>query len=154
STIKEEVNSLRNTPDMGVKTYVIDGYVYVDTNHNGAPDAGEGLANAAVRAGPTYVAYTSANGYYQVRVPVGPYDVGHTPPAGYSTSTPTTTVTLPPATSVSFVDSPKPGGWISAHVWIDSDGNQLQGAGEQNASGIAVNLSPGASTVYTDANGN
>jgi len=156
STVREEINSLRNTPDMGQPTSVLDGYVYNDANHNGAFDTGleSGLANAAVRAGPTYVAYTSPTGYYQLHVPAGTYDVSHSPPLGYTTATPTTSVTLPPAASVSFADNARAGGWITAHAWLDTDGNGSQGAGEQNASAIAVNLSPGSSTVYTDANGN
>ena len=157
SRIQQQVNSLRNTPDLGVRTYVIDGYVFSDANHNRVRDGGEaGVANAAVRAGGTYVAYTSSTGYYQLRVPAGSYAVRHTPPAGFGiySSPDSVSVTVPPAASASFADTARAGGWVSAHVWVDTDGDGIEDAGESPASGIAVSVSTAASNNWTDANGN
>ena len=157
SRIQQQVNSLRNTPDLGARTYTVDGYVFSDLNHNHFRDGGEpGVPNASVRAGGTYVAYTAASGYYQLHIPAGSYAIRHSPPQGYGLfmSPDSIVVSVPPGTSASFADTAASGGWVNAHAWIDTDGDGFEDPGEPPASGMAVIPTPGTGTNWTDASGN
>lgn len=157
TTMQAQVNSLRNTPNFGAPTYVVDGYVFDDLNENGVKDTGEpGLAGSAVRAGGTYVAYTASTGYYQLRLPQGSHVMRHTPIAGYGNfrNPDSVTVSIPPGTSVSFPDTARSGGNITVHVWRDEDGDGIEDAGEAGLAGRALTLTPGTGTAYTDASGN
>ena len=157
AVLQQQVNSLRNTPDAGARTYTLDGYVYDDQDRDHERDAAEpGLANVAVRASGTYISYTSPTGYFQMRVPAGAYTLRHTPPTGYGpfNSPDSFLVAVPPASAHSFGDTARAGGWVSVHVWIDEDGNGSEDASERPASAVAVSTVPGSGATYTDADGN
>ena len=137
---------------MGSPEYGVDGYVFDDLNKNGTQDAGElGVAGARVTLGP-YATTTAGNGYFLVPAPQGTYTLRHTPPANYGvfTSPDSFVVTVPPATSRSFADTARAGGWITSHAFEDVNSNGIQDVGEQNMSGIKFTLSFMNQTGYTN----
>ena len=157
TTLSTQINALRSTPDWGAATYAVSGFVYDDQNRNRTMDTGDvGLAGATVRLG-SYVGYTSAAGYFSLRVPNGTYTIRHTPPSGYGVySSPDSfavTVASAPVTA-SFADTARQGGWVTVHVFEDEDGNGTQDAGEASLSGIECELEPGDLEGYSDINGN
>lgn len=157
TTLSTQINALRSTPDWGAATYAVSGFVYDDQNRNRTMDTGDvGLAGATVRLG-SYIGYTSAAGYFSIRVPNGTYGIRHTPPSGFGVySNPdsfSVTVASAPVTA-SFADTARQGGWVTVHVYEDEDGNGAQDAGEANLSGIECELDPGDLAGYTDINGN
>jgi len=137
--------------------------IWEDTNANGQQDAGEaGIAGVTVQlkdAGGNVIASTStdANGVYGFDVLPGTYSVAVTPPAGYSI-TPTNQgndlsdsdidgggmtgqYTLASGETNNSVD----GGLyrkaeLGDRVWLDTDGDGQQDAGEAGVANVTVNL--------------
>ena len=135
----------------------ISGTVYRDTNRNGVKDTGDiGLGSISVTlrdAGNNVVATTStaADGTYSFPVqPGGSYTVVETQPTGYqsgpehsSNSVAVALVAGTPAT-VNFGES---AGSLAGVVFLDSNNNGIQNAGEIGLPGITLTLSG------TDTNG-
>lgn len=156
--LTSEVNSLRNIPNFGFKTYTVDGYVYNDNNpRNKSRDAGEaGLSGAIVRLGTSYSTTTDAAGYFRFLAPAGTYMLKHTPPAGFgSYSSPDSfSLTVGPATTRSFADTARTGGWVTANVYSDLNTSGTFDAGEPAVSGVKLTFSPGGTVGYSDGSGN
>jgi len=153
--ITTAVRSMRNAPDFGATVYTVDGYVFEDSDFDRARDSGEhGLSGALVRLGSGRAAYTNAAGYYSFRVPAGSYPLRHAPPVGFgSFSSPDSFVIDVAANeSRSFADTSRTGGWITASVWDDTDGNGVWGGSETALSGVTVALAGGGQGV-TNAQG-
>lgn len=149
TTLTSQVNSMRSTPDFGVTTYVVDGYIFDDRNKDHIFNIGDQpLPGVAVRLGNTYVSYTSSTGYYAIRAPAGTYTLRHTPPVGFGvfTAPDSFLVTLPAPVTRSFADTARSGGFVNVRVYEDLDADGTQDTGEQNLSGITVTLA-GASSV-------
>jgi len=151
-----EVNSMRNVPDFGDPLYGVDGYVFNDNNpRNGTKDTGEpGISGASVNLG-IYSATTDANGHYLFQVPKGTYTLRHTPPANFGvyTQPDSFVVTLPPATSKSFADTAKAGGWVHGFAWNDANQNGSFDTGESPLAYVQLTMSGGGGTAFTDASG-
>jgi SdrD B-like domain len=162
--------------------------VWRDDNSNGIQDAGEvGVAGVTVtllNASGQVVATTTtdASGNYKFsNLTPGDYTVRITPPANYTLSakdqggndntdsdfdpiTSTTgTVTLTAGQNRTDVDaglkfSQPTGTTVGDRVWLDSNGDGVQGAGEQGVSNVLVTLYNSAgiavASTYTDVNGN
>ncbi len=120
-----EANSLRNTPSFSFNEYLVSGYVYNDKNKNGVKDGTDvGIEGATVTVGGYLNKDTDANGYYVISVPAGTYDVTHTPAAGYGPyGTTSYSITVPPATTKSFGDTARAGGWAKVYAYNDLDGD-------------------------------
>jgi len=155
--LKTTISSMRNSPLIGPPTYVVDGYVYNDLNHNDIKDAGElGIASTNVRLGNIYTCYTASNGYYFMRAPAGTYTLRHTPAAGYGVwSNPDSFVVTLVNTAIhhNFADTARTGGWVTALAFNDLNGNGVQDPGDPPLSGIPLVITPGTGTVFTDATG-
>lgn len=68
----------------------VSGTLYYDANNNGSMDSGEtGLPYQTIQIG-SYTAYTDANGYYNISLPIGNYTISYTPYGFYSSGTITT----------------------------------------------------------------
>jgi hypothetical protein len=68
----------------------VSGTLFYDINNNGLLDGSEtGLPYQAVQVG-SYTAYTDANGYYTISLPIGTYNITYTPTGFYSSGTITT----------------------------------------------------------------
>ena len=156
TTLTSQINALRSVPDFGVATYTVSGYVYEDANRDHVMNTGDtGLSGVTVRLG-NYIGYTSATGYWALRVPNGTYTLRHTPPTGYGVFTnPDSFVVTVASAAVtrSFGDTARAGDWVTATVYEDEDGDQSKDAGEPYISGIGVRLQPGNTISYTDASG-
>ena len=153
--ITTAVRSMRNAPDFGATVFTVDGYVFEDADFDRTRDSGErGLTGALVRLGSGRAAYTNAAGYYSFRVPAGSYPLRHTAPIGFgSYSSPDSFVVDVAANeSRSFADTSRTGGWITASVWDDTDGNGVWGGSETALSGVTIALAGGGQGV-TDAHG-
>ena len=151
-----EVNSIRNVPNFGRAEFPVDGYVFNDNViPNRAMDAGEpGLANATVRLGP-YGTVTTSSGYFVIRAPAGTYTLRHQPPPGYgvATSPDSFVVTLGPATTHSFADTARAGGWVDISAYDDLDRSGSYDTGEPPMQNVRVTMTPGSQYEYTDAGG-
>jgi prepilin-type N-terminal cleavage/methylation domain-containing protein len=161
TTIATQVNASRSVPNFSTTTYTVSGYVFNDLNTNGMKDGSDvGLANATVRLGGSYVAFTNASGFYQIQAPAGTYVLRHTPPMGYrSAMTPDTFSVVLSSTVVTrnFADAALPGGTVTITAFSDDNLNTFQDTGEKGLPGIKMTISPGSpgdTTGYTDANGN
>jgi prepilin-type N-terminal cleavage/methylation domain-containing protein len=155
TTLRTEVNSMRNTPNVGIPLYVVDGYVFDDKDGDGTlggPDVG--LAGARVQLGPTMIAYTNPAGYFQFRAPAGTYTLRHQPPMGYGVRTwPDSFVVALSSGAVtrSFADSARSGGLVTITVYEDKDGNGVRDVGDDGLPGIGVTLA--GMTAFTGADG-
>ncbi|MCK6394374.1 SdrD B-like domain-containing protein [Zoogloea sp.] len=166
------------------RTAAIGDKVWLDKNANGVQDAGEaGIAGVAVKlldSTGTVVgsATTDANGNYQFsNLAPGDYAVQIAAPAGYFVSPkdqggndatdsdidPTTGKTINTTLSAGETDLTWDAGLyqkasLGDKVWMDTNKNGVQDAGEAGVSGVTVKLldSTGnvVSTATTDANGN
>ena len=68
----------------------VSGTLFYDINNNGILDGAEtGLPYQIVQIG-AYTAYTNANGFYSISLPIGSYTISYTPTGFYSTGTVTT----------------------------------------------------------------
>jgi prepilin-type N-terminal cleavage/methylation domain-containing protein len=157
TVLTTEVNSLRNTPNFGATLYAVDGYVFNDQNKNGSRDAGEpGLASANVHTGSGLSVPTDASGHFLFRLPAGTYTLKHTPPSGYGvlTAPDSFVVTVPPATSRSFADTVRTGGWITSFTFWDVNTNGVYNAGTDSILQIVkITTNPGNDVQYTNNSG-
>jgi uncharacterized repeat protein (TIGR01451 family) len=68
----------------------VSGTLFYDINNNGILDGGEtGLPYQTVQIG-AYTAYTNANGFYSISLPIGTYTISYTPTGFYSSGNITT----------------------------------------------------------------
>ncbi|MDD3328251.1 MAG: SdrD B-like domain-containing protein, partial [Zoogloea sp.] len=156
--------------------------VWEDTNANGVQDAGEaGIAGVTVElkdenGTPVATTTTDANGNYSFTVTPGTYSVAIVAPAGYLVTTPnqgndatdsdinaagqTGPIVLSSGENDPTVDA---GLYRAAElgdrVWLDTNGNGQQDAGEAGVAGVKVTLLDASgnavgSPLTTDANGN
>jgi len=157
TSLTTEVSSMRNKPSFGATTYNVDGYVFNDNVlKNGTRDVGEpGVPGASVRMG-VLSTVTDANGYFLLKPLAGAYTLRHTPPPGYANATNPDSflVTVPPATSRSFADSARAGGWITSFAYNDENSNgAFDAATDTLLRGVPVIVTPGGDIEYTDATG-
>lgn len=158
-------------------------FVWHDKNANGVQDADEtGIASVVVQlknAQGQVVATTTtdAAGAYNFDVNPGTYSVTLLPPAGYTVSAQnqggnsaldsdfdangnTSLITLAPGATNRTIDAGLyQGAQLGDRVWLDSNKNGVQDAGEAGVAGIKVNLLDAngvvvGNAVTTDANGN
>ncbi len=154
--LQAEVNSLRNVPDFGQVEYAVDGFVYDDANTNHVKDGGEsGIPSTAVFLGKTFSTTTDANGYFLFKAPQGTYTLKHQPTAAYGNfnDPDSFVVTVGPPVTKLFADTARSGGWVTAYVYNDLNGNGSQDGGELGKSSVKVTLTPGGDTRYTDGSG-
>jgi hypothetical protein len=153
--LRTEVSSMRNRPDFGAPTFAVDGTVFRDDDQNGVKNGGEpGIPGATVRLG-TLASSTDPTGYFLFRVEAGTYTLRHTPPAGYGvlTQPDSFVVTVGPATTRSFADTLKAGGWVTSFTFDDKNSNAIYDAGDEPMATVQVTLNPGADVKYTDNSG-
>jgi SdrD B-like domain len=155
--LRTSVSTMRNSPEIGPPTHVVDGYIYEDTNHNNLKDGTEaGLGGANVRLGRVYSTYSATNGYFYFRAPSGTYTLRHTPPAGYGvwTNPDSFVVNLTTTTMTrSFGDTTRSGGFVAVHAYNDFNSNGVQDTGEPPLAALRVTLTPGTDVGFTDGNG-
>ena len=147
----------------------ISGHLYVDTNGNGTQNAGEpNLPNIDVlitdSAGGTQTVVTDANGNWTATVTPGSTSANISEadpqfPAGATQSQgtdPTTVTVNPSANSDAGIDGYYVPATLTGHLYIDTNGNGAQNAGEPNLANINVILTTstgGTITVVTNAAG-
>ena len=173
STVTVVVNTSTDAGNDGYQpnSGTVTGHLFIDTNGNGSQDAGEpNLPNVDVvitdSTGATQTVSTDASGNYTASVPAGSttVDVDETDPDFPANHTQTagadpTTVTVPAGGTGNAGDDgyqPNPG-TVTGHLFIDTNGNGNQDAGEPNLPNVDVVItdSTGATqTVSTDASGN
>jgi hypothetical protein len=129
--------------------FTISGIVYVDTNENGARDAGEaGFNGAAVRAaGPSTANSTTAGAgnYLLANLVSGSYTVTLTVPAGhFATTANPVSRTLGPSSIVNFGIAPMHS--ISGNVFVDSNNNKIKDGAEANYT-LGIIITSAAGTV-------
>ena len=136
----------------------VSGHLYVDTDGNGVQDPGEpDLANVDViitdANGVMQTVTTDANGDYIATVPPGltVIDVDETDPdypAGYEQTEGTDPTTVTAVTNMNVFEENNGyylSGEICGHLYIDTNGNGMQDAGEPDLVNVDV--------VITDSNG-
>ena len=147
----------------------VSGHLYIDTNGNGTQDAGEpNLANVDLTItdsnGITQTVTTNAGGNWTATVPPGTTtaDVDDTDPdypTGYiqTEGTDPTTVTAVAGSDTSAgIDGYHLPGTVSGHLYLDSNGNGIQDAGEPDLANVDIIITDSngiTQTVSTDANG-
>ncbi|HEX7308384.1 SdrD B-like domain-containing protein [Lentzea sp.] len=156
-------------------TNSIGDFVWSDTNGNGVQDAGEpGLPGVTVKLSNGATTTTGADGKYLFQgLDDGTYSVCFTLPSGYAFSprdaggddakdsdadgatgcTATTTVGPGKRQDLTLdAGVVPPSNKLGDYVWIDTNRNGVQDAGEPPVAGVTVKLNTGATTT-TDANG-
>ncbi|MCK6396641.1 SdrD B-like domain-containing protein, partial [Zoogloea sp.] len=156
--------------------------VWEDTNANGVQDAGEaGIAGVTVElkdenGTPVATTTTDANGNYSFTVTPGTYSVAIVAPAGYLVTTPnqgndatdsdinaagqTGPIVLSSGENDPTVDAGLyRAAQLGDRVWLDTNGNGQQDAGEAGVAGVKVTLLDASgnavgSPLTTDASGN
>ena len=155
ATLETEINSMRNTPNVGSPMYSVAGYVYNDINGDHVRDAGDvGIPGATVQLGLNFIQYTNSSGFFQFRVPAGNYVLRQTPPMGFGSSMSPDTFLVSVTTSnltYSFADTARHGGMVSITCFNDLNNSGVQDYGEPGLAGVAVAL--GGNTGYTNASG-
>jgi hypothetical protein len=158
--LKSEVNAARSVPDFGATTYSVSGYVYEDKDTDRMMDGSDvGLANAIVRLGNNYIAYTNGAGFFQFHAPAGTYTLKHTPPMGYGSYSAPDTFNLTVANAAltrSFADTARAGGNVTITAWNDNDGNGVRDVSDGPLQGIKFTITPGtpgATTAVSDLSG-
>ncbi len=148
----------------------INGHLYIDTNGNGSQDAGEpDLANVDVvitdSNGDVQTVSTDGNGNYTATVPPGDtitdidesdpdYPAGATQTEG---TDPTTTTAVAGGDTFTENDGFYVPAQINGHLYIDTNGNGSQDAGEPDLANVDVVITDSngdVQTVSTDGNGN
>jgi CshA-type fibril repeat protein len=148
----------------------VSGHLYIDTNGDGNQDAGEpNLANVDVEItdanGNTQTVTTDANGNWSATVPPGSTtaDVDETDPqypTGYTQTEgtdPTTVTAVAGTTTSAGNDGYYQSGTVSGHLYIDTNGDGNQDAGEPDLANVDVEITDAngnTQTVTTDASGN
>ena len=151
----------------------INGHLYVDTNGNGTQDVGEpNLANVDVlitdSLGATKTVSTNASGNWTTTVPPGTTsanvneadpDFSSVVPAGFvetQGNDPTTFTAVANVNTSGGIDGYFIPATITGHLYIDTNGNGVQNAGEPDLAGVNVVItdSLGATqTLSTNASG-
>ena len=159
TTISTQVNAARSVPSFNQATVQVSGYVYNDLNTNHVQDGSDvGIAGATVRMG-SYIAYTSANGFYTLRAPAGNYTIRHTPAVGFGSFDYPDTFNLTLSSAAltrSFADTARRGGFVDVYAYNDLNGNGYQDAGEPALPAMKFSITPGtpeAPTGITDGTG-
>ncbi|WP_420631305.1 SdrD B-like domain-containing protein [Candidatus Leptofilum sp.] len=145
------------------------GHLYIDTNGNGTQDAGEpNLANVDLLItdsnGITQTVTTNADGNWTATVPPGTItaDVDETDPdypTGYTQTEgtdPTTVTAVAGSDTPAGIDGYYLPGTVSGHLYLDSNGNGIQDAGEPDLTNVDIIITDSGGitqTVTTDANG-
>jgi hypothetical protein len=165
------LDAAENDPTLDAGFYqpvTIGDFVWLDTDGDGVQDAGEaGIPGVSVTItlpdGTTTVVVTDANGLYTYTGVPGTYTV--TVPGsvnGNNSTTPITlTTTLTSGQSDLTLDfgyePPTPLASLGDYVWLDSDADGVQDAGELGIEGVTVTLYTGAGALVgsttTDASG-
>jgi SdrD B-like domain/PKD domain len=157
----------------------IGNFVWDDLNRNGIQDAGEPGINGVnvfvsrLNSTQTYITQTNPDGSYSITgLPAGTYTVTFTTPSGYvpspsnvgndgTDSDPVggtvSGIVLAAGENNNTIDAgfnipPAPTGSIGNFVWIDTNRNGIQDAGELGLINVTVTLSNGATTT-TNASG-
>ena len=154
--LNAQVNSLRNVPSFGLKTFVVDGFVYDDVNKNHVKDGTEGgLAGSVVRLGSSYSTSTDGTGHFLFRALGGSYTLKHVPLPSYGTfnSPDSFLVTVGPGTTRSFGDTARAGGWVSCSVYEDLNDSHTFDTGEPPIRNTKLTFSPGGATAFTNGSG-
>ncbi|WP_432377511.1 SdrD B-like domain-containing protein [Duganella sp. P38] len=176
-------NNLTIDAGVAAKPATIGDRVWEDSNHNGVQDAGEaGIAGVTVNlldasGNQVGTTTTDASGNYHFSVDPGTYSVAVVAPAGYLATTPATgadtaadsDIDANGHTAAITVGAGEVNNTIDAglyrtaslgdRVWIDSNKNGVQDAGEAGMAGVKVTLIDAngnavGSPLTTDANGN
>lgn len=152
-----QVSSMRNVPNFGATLYNVDGYVFDDNVvKNGVRDTGEpGVQGASVRLG-VMSTVTDVNGYYLLKPMAGTYTLRHAPPHGYGNATQPDSfvITVGPATSRSFADTSRAGGWVTSFAYEDKDANgSFSSSTDTLMAGVPITVTPGGDLQYTDHSG-
>ncbi|MCW1885552.1 carboxypeptidase regulatory-like domain-containing protein [Luteolibacter flavescens] len=148
----------------------VTGYIYRDVNGNGVQDSGEaGLAGVPVKItnslGAVQTVTTDALGFWTATVPPGTTiaDIDDASPAIPSGSVrtqgtdPTTVTALAGATADAGKDGYYQAATVTGHLYVDSNGNGVEDAGDQplpNVNVIITDILGVVRVVVTDANGN
>ena len=140
----------------GERGQSITGRVWLDSNRNGALEAGEagiGAVSVTLRDSSNAVVattVTAADGSYDFsNIPAGHYSVVETQPAGYGSSTPdTVAVDLTAGGAPPVINFGDTAGSLSGAVYTDANGNNQRDPGEPGVAGVSLQLSG------TDARGN
>lgn len=155
TTLRTEVNSMRNVPNFGGTQYSVSGYVFDDENGDQIMNSGEpGLPNVRVTLG-NYSAFTGVTGAFLFRVFEGTYTLRHQPPVGYTVTTSPDSFVLAVNGSAtrSFADASIPGGQVIVNVFEDKNDNHAFDTGEPGIPTIRATLSPSGVQAWTDGNG-
>jgi len=145
TTLTNEVNSIRNTPEAGSTLYTVEGWVFDDLNRNGSRDTGEpGVADAMLRLGTVAVATSNVNGYYRLSGPPARYGLKHIPPPAYRPFAPDSVtidfIANPGDFLHSFADTSRPGGWLKDSCWVDSNDNDMLDGGDERVDAVQVSV--------------
>jgi len=131
----------------------VSGHVYEDTNGNGVQDPGEpNLVGVEVVVtdsnGNTQTVFTDGNGDYIATVPPGSTEIEVIGVPGTQTegTNPTTVIAVAEEDTFSDNDGFYTPGSVSGHLYIDTNGNGVQDAGEPNLAFVDIEI--------TDSNGN
>jgi prepilin-type N-terminal cleavage/methylation domain-containing protein len=156
TSLRTEVSSMRNTPNLGARLYALDGTVYQDDDGDGTRDMGEvGVPNATVRLGNGMSTVTSATGYYLFRVQAGNYTIRHLAPPGYGINSwpDSVNVVVPPGSTHDWADTLVQGGFVDVFVFTDENQNGTQETGETPVPGINLTLYPSGQQTHSGLDG-
>ena len=150
--------------------------VWVDTDRDAVQDVGEvGLAGVTVTltyadGSPVYdasgnlvtTAVTDSNGNYLfpnlLTAPAGTYKVTMTTPAGYGRTTPISdtslALTTAGASDLTLDFGVAPAVSVGDLVWVDTDRDGIQDAGEPGIAGVTMSITKADGTAVTDVSGN
>lgn len=148
----------------------VTGHLYVDTNGNSVQDGTEpNLPNVSVSVlnanNVTTVVVTDANGNWTASVPPGStvINIDETDPdfpadhVQTDGEDPTTVTAVASTSTFAGNDGFYRAGSVSGHVYLDSNGNNVQDGSDQNLSGVEVRITTSTGTVltvFTNAAGN
>ena len=166
ATFNLDAGASRTDVDFGYRgTASVGDRVWLDTNGNGAQDAGEaGINGVTVELldGSTVIATTTTSGdgnynftnldggIYSVRVSNLPTGVAETYDLDGVASANQATFTLAAGTSRTDVDfGYRYAGSVGDRVWLDTNGDGIQDAGEAGINGVTVELLDGSTVIAT-----
>src|SRR4051812_8725638 len=167
ATLSLAAGASRTDVDFGYKyTGSVGDRVWLDTNGNGVQDAGEaginGVTVQLLNAGNAVVATTTtsgdgnytfnnlAGGNYTVRIVASSLPAGVTETYDLDGVATLNQASFPPAAGASRTDVDfgyKYNGSVGDRVWLDSNGNGVQDAGEAGINGVTVQLLNSSATV-------